>query len=81
MTLGSTLPVEVVKATYERLFNLGASDAHTKACYARYLLLHGPAWDDEAEAILGEVEDVLTAAGLGEGSPFGHHPVFYSGPA
>lgn len=74
------LPVPVVKATYERLFELGADDALTRTCYARYLLLHGPDWDQYANAILAEVEPAARAAGLWDSTVLGHHPVFYSGP-
>lgn len=77
---GLDLPVVVVKATYERLFELGASDVHTKLCYARYLLMHGPEWDDFANGILADVRDAAHAAGLWQNSLFGHHPVFYTGP-
>jgi hypothetical protein len=77
---GLDLPVAVVKATYERLFELGASDVHTKLCYARYLLMHGPEWDDLAQGILAEIHDAADAAGLWENSRFGHHPVLYTGP-
>ena len=77
---GLDLPVDVVKATYERLFELGASDVHTRLCYARYLLMHGPEWDDLANGILADVREAADAAGLWQNSLFGHHPVFYTGP-
>lgn len=72
------LPVEVVKLTYERLFALGVSDARTRLCYARYLLLHGPDWDEQANRILAEVGDAARAAGLYDSPHLGHHPVFYT---
>lgn len=77
---GLDLPVAVVRATYERLFELGASDVHTRLCYARYLLLHGPAWDELANGILAEIRPAAEADGLWQNSLFGHHPVFYAGP-
>lgn len=77
--VGLDLPVEVVLAAYRRLFALGASDVYTKLCYARYLLLHGPDWDDEAQEILDSVEGVARAAGLWDAPILGHHPVFYGG--
>jgi hypothetical protein len=77
--VGLDMPSEIVRATYRRLFALGASDAHTKLCYARYLLLQGPDWDDEAQEILDSIEQVARAAGLWDSPVLGHHPVFYAG--
>lgn len=77
--LGLEMPISVVRATYARLFELGADDVHTKLCYARYLLLHGPDWDTEAEALLREVEPTARAAGLWDSPTLGHHPVFFRG--
>ncbi len=71
------LPVQVVKLTYERLFELGACDVRTKVCYARYLLLHGPDWDEVGERILAEVEPEARVAGVWDAPLLGHHPVFY----
>lgn len=79
--VGLDLPVPVIKATYERLFELGVNDVHTRSCYAGYLLLHGPDWDDQANEILAEVEPAARAAGLWRSNVLGHHPVFYAGPA
>ena len=71
------LPSKIVIAIYRRLFELGVDDVQTKVCFARYLLLHGPQWDVEAEAILDEVEDVARLAGFWDGPHLGHHPVFF----
>jgi hypothetical protein len=76
--VGMDLPVEAVKLTYERLFALGVRDARTRLCYARYLLLHGPDWDELANGIVAEVEDAARAAGLWDSPHLGHHPVFYA---
>jgi hypothetical protein len=76
------LPVEVVKGCYERLFELGATDARTRLCYARYLQQNGPAWDEVLAArILRDVEGPARAAGLWANPALGHHPVFYTGPS
>ena len=74
------MPFDVVRACYLRLFGLGVSDVHTRLCYARYLLLHGPTWDGEAQDILGEIEEVARAPGLWDAPFLGHHPVFLAGP-
>lgn len=74
---GLELPVEVVLAVYRRLMALGASDARTRVCFARYLLLHGPEWDDEADLLLREVEVAARSAGLWDSPHLGHHPVFF----
>jgi len=74
------MPVNVVRSCYLRLFELGVSDVHTRLCYARYLLLHGPGWDGEAQDILGEIEEVAREAGLWDSRFLGHHPVFFAGP-
>lgn len=75
---GLELPVEVVVAVYRRLMELGASDVRTKVCFARYLLLHGPKWDVEANSLLCEVEVAARAAGLWDSPHLGHHPVFFA---
>lgn len=72
------VPVEVVVAVYRRLMALGARDARTVVCFARYLLAHGPDWDDEANSMLAQVEPVARAAGLWDSPHLGHHPVFFS---
>ena len=74
------MPVDVVRSCYLRLFGLGVSDVHTRLCYARYLLLHGPTWDGEAQDILGGIEEAARAAGLWDSPFLGHHPVFFAGP-
>ncbi len=76
------LPRVVVTATYERLFDLGVTDALTRHCYANYLkLMWGPDREAEANRILEETQPLLDAAGLNgafNGKPgFGHHPVFF----
>lgn len=76
---GLHMPIDVIRATYQRLLVLGVTDARTRICYARYLLLHGPEWDAEAQAILKEVEAAARAAGLWDSPTLGHHPVFYNG--
>lgn len=73
------LPVRIVRATYHRLFELGATDARTRLCYARYSLLYGPEWDDEAHAIIAEVETAAKVGGFWDSPALGHHPVFYAG--
>ncbi|WP_431878571.1 hypothetical protein [Amycolatopsis sacchari] len=75
--VGLSLPVVVVKATYDRLFELGVADVRTRLCYARYLLLHGPEWDREADEILRQVEGPARLAGIWDATFLGHHPVFY----
>lgn len=75
---GLELPVEIVVAVYERLMALGANDARTVVCFARYLLLHGPGRDDEANSLLGEVEAAARSAGLWDSPHLGHHPVFFA---
>ncbi|QRP42710.1 hypothetical protein [Amycolatopsis sp. FDAARGOS 1241] len=54
---GLSLPVAVVKATYERLFAIEINDVRSRLCYARYLLVHGLDWDQEAGEILRQVEE------------------------
>jgi len=73
------LPVDLVIAVYRRILELGGNDALTKLCFAGYLLLHGPQWDDEAIAMKTDVEDVARAAGLLDAPHLGHHPVFFRG--
>ena len=75
---GLEIPVEVVVSTYRRLLELGAADVRVVVCFARYLLLHGPEWDDEANAMLAQVEPVARAAGVWDGRHLGHHPVFFA---
>jgi hypothetical protein len=75
---GLELPVPVVVAAYRRLLVLGAGDVRTKLCFARYLLLHGPQWDDEATALQAEVEGAARSAGLWNAPHLGHHPVFFN---
>lgn len=77
---GLELPVEVVVAVYRRLVALGASDARTTVCFARYLLLHGPEWDDEANSLLRDVEVTARAAGVWDSPHLGHHPIFFADP-
>ena len=72
------LPFTWVKATYERLFAIGVDDVRTRLCYARYLLLHGPTWDEVAQSILAQVEPAARGAGLWEAPQLGHHPVFFA---
>jgi hypothetical protein len=80
--LGLDLPVDVIRACYERLFQLGADDARTRLCYARYLQLYGQRWDEVLiDRILDEVEGPARAAGLWSAPILGHHPVFYTGPS
>lgn len=76
---GLELPVEIVIAIYRRLMKLGVTDVRTRLCFARYLLLHGPEWDDEANSIVSEVEDLARSAGLWDSTHLGHHPVFFVG--
>ncbi|MEV6905051.1 hypothetical protein [Amycolatopsis sp. NPDC051372] len=78
--VGLSLPVAVVKATYERLFAIGVNDVRSRLCYARYLFMHGPDWDQEAEEILRQVEEPARLAGIWDADFVGHHPVFYEGP-
>ncbi|WP_148085736.1 hypothetical protein [Amycolatopsis thermoflava] len=78
--VGLSLPVVVIKATYDRLFELGVADVRTRLCYARYLLLHGPEWDREAGDILRQVEEPARLAGIWDPAFLGHHPVFYQSP-
>ncbi|MEV6896490.1 hypothetical protein [Amycolatopsis sp. NPDC051372] len=75
--VGLSLPVNVVKTTYERLFALGVKDVRSRLCYARYLLMHGPDWDQEAREILGQLEEPARQAGVWNADFLGHHPVFY----
>lgn len=74
---GMDLPARVVKLTYERLFELGVRDVRTKLCYARYLLLHGPEWDEQGLRVLAEVEAEAKVSGVWYAPLLGHHPVFY----
>jgi len=74
---GLELPVGIVIATYRRLIELGVQDARIIICFARYLLLHGPAWDDEANALLAQTEEVARAAGIWDAPHLGHHPVLF----
>ena len=67
-------------AVYRRLFALGVDDVHTKLCFAGYALLNGPDWDDEANAILQEIEPAARQAGLWKTRHLGHHPVFFVDP-
>ncbi|WP_148085755.1 hypothetical protein [Amycolatopsis thermoflava] len=78
--VGLSLPVVVIKATYDRLFELGVADVRTRLCYARYLLLHGPEWDRKANDILRHVEEPARLAGIWDAEFLGHHPVFYQSP-
>jgi hypothetical protein len=80
LDIGLDLPIEAVKAAYERLLHLGVNDARTRLCYARYLLLHGPQRDRPAHLILDEVEAPARAAGLWDSPVLGHHPVFFADP-
>lgn len=75
---GLELPVDVVVAVYRRLMALGAKDARTVVCFARYMLLHGPEWDAEATSLLANVEDSARACGLWDSPHLGHHPVFFA---
>lgn len=74
---GLELPREVVVAVYRRLLALGVADARTRLCFARYMLLMGPDWDEEANAILADVEESARAAGPWDAPHLGHHPVFF----
>ncbi|MCP3976846.1 MAG: hypothetical protein GY720_20360 [bacterium] len=78
MDAGLDMPVEVVIATYDRLFELGVRDDNTRLCYSSYLLLHRERLE-EAEAIRAEVIERASAAGLIDNETLGHHPVFYGG--
>lgn len=73
------LPVDLVIAVYRRILALGGNDALTRLCFAGYLLLHGPRWDDEAIAMRAEVEPAAKAAGILDAPHLGHHPVFFRG--
>lgn len=73
-----SMPVLLIIAVYGRLFELGVNDVHTRLCFARYLGMHGPDWDDEANGILHEISDAARDAGLWEGTHLGHHPVFFA---
>ena len=73
------VPVPIIIAVYRRLFDLRVCDVRTRVCFARYLLLHGPEWDDEAASVLSEVEETARAARLWDEPHLGHHPVFFSG--
>lgn len=77
--IGLEVPFDIVVATYRRLFELGVSDARSWLCYAYYLKLHGPMWDDFADEIIAKYEDAGRVAGLYDNPTLGHHPVFYSG--
>jgi hypothetical protein len=61
---GLDLPFDIVRASYERLFDLGATDIHTRLCYARYLQMHGPPGSDVVERLLYELEAPARVAGL-----------------
>lgn len=76
--MGLEVPVDIVIAAYRRLFDLGVSDAHSWICYAYYLRLHGPMWDDVADDIIAQYEEAARRAGILDNATLGHHPVFYS---
>ncbi len=79
LDLNLDLPRRLVAAVYERLFELGITDALTRRCYAEYLkLMWGPDRESEADKILLEVQPALDAAGFDRHSGFGHHPTFYA---
>lgn len=48
------LPPEPKNEAYERLLELIGRDPATLREYAMHLLLHGPDWDEKADAILAE---------------------------
>jgi hypothetical protein len=78
LDIGLDLPFEVVTAAYKQLFKLGVNDCRSRLCYARYLKLHGPEWDHQADLILEEVEQAARLAGEWDSPYLGHHPVFYA---
>lgn len=70
------LPMYLVLAVYRRLSELGVIDARTRVCMAQWLLLHGPDWDDEANAMLEDIRDVARRARVWDSPWRAHHPVF-----
>lgn len=74
------ISTDIIRAVYLRLFELGVDDVRTKLCYARYLLLNGPEWDNEANKIIESVKDLSRMVGIWDSPIHGHHPSFLSGP-
>ncbi len=52
-----TLPVDLKRATYERLIEISDRRPEDLKNYAWYLQLHGPEWDDYARSLLKEADE------------------------
>ena len=55
-----TLPVDLKRATYERLIEISGRRPEDLKNYAWYLQLHGPEWDDYAHSLLKEADEHLS---------------------
>jgi hypothetical protein len=56
--LNNELPVDLKSEAYELLLSLDGRSPETLRRYAWHLQLHGPDWDDLAEAMLSEADEI-----------------------